>query len=163
MRFSLPSFPKRILWAALAFGLLAACANERAPVNVPLPDLSAPYRNFDLPPHAQALATRPAPSLPADKRTALVGRDAPSARSLIDQPAERVVDALGAPDFQRQEVNAEIWQYGAGSCSLLIYLYPLGNNRLVARHLDARRPGGGATDPELCVRAIASARGANVS
>ena len=85
-----------------------------------------------------------APTRPTATSGALVGLSAAGLRS-----------AWGEPTLKRHEANAELWQYGGSSCTLLVYLYPGASDALTVSHAEAVP--GGADEP--AVNACAKAAG----
>jgi len=45
------------------------------------------------------------------------------ATSLVGMTADEVRNRLGAPDMQRRENMAQLWQYADSGCVLLVFLY----------------------------------------
>ncbi|MBX3506380.1 MAG: hypothetical protein KF895_12945 [Parvibaculum sp.] len=92
-------------------------------------------------------------------RAASLGSGPLTAQSLIGAAPAAISARLGAPDFRRTEPSAEIWQYGGRDCSLFLYFY----GEEGARHVDARKLEGGATDKDQCLASVIAKRIAPVS
>jgi len=65
-----------------------------------------------------------------------------TAERLKGLSSTQVEGALGAPSFRRRDPPAEVWQYRTGACTLDLFLYESGAERVVA-HYAVRNPGGG--------------------
>ena len=83
--------------------------------------------------------------------------------SLVGAAPSAISARLGAPDFRRSEPEAEVWQYAGGDCSLFVYFYKTPSGALGARHVDARRLEGGATDKSACLAAVMARRNTPMS
>jgi hypothetical protein len=73
-------------------------------------------------PSARTSANR----LPASGATAPLGgaqTELVRATSLVGLTADEVRNRLGAPDVQRRENAAQLWQYADSGCVLLVFLY----------------------------------------
>jgi len=76
-----------------------------------------------------------------------------TAADVIGMDRDALRRAFGAAALVRHDLDTEIWQYRAGGCVLLAFLYPKDGVRTV-HHLDARS-GTGTDDIERCIGAAA--------
>lgn len=86
---------------------------------------------------------------------AVAPTQAATAGGLVGLSAAGLRSAWGEPTLKRREANAELWQYGGSSCTLLVYLYPGASDALTVSHAEAIP--GGADEP--AVNACAKAAG----
>ena len=105
------------------------------------------------------LAAACAAPVPTGARVTSLGSGPLTSQALSGAAPSAISARIGAPDFRRTEPSAEIWQYGGENCSLFLYFY----GEEGARHIDARKLEGGATDKEACLASIIARRGAPVS
>ncbi len=61
--------------------------------------------------------------------------------ALAGMGAERLLSLWGEPSRKRKDIGSELWQYGKGKCSVLVYMYPLAGGPLTVSHAEAV-PGG---------------------
>ena len=71
--------------------------------------------------------------------------------------AAQMETELGAPDFRRRDPPAEIWQYRSRACTLDLFLYDEGGNRVVT-HFAVRAPAGAAIGERACLAEILTRR-----
>jgi hypothetical protein len=76
--------------------------------------------------------TAPSPAAPAS---------AAANSSLTGMGAERLLSLWGEPALRRKDIGSEIWQFGNGKCSVLVYVYPTAQGPLTVSHAEAV-PGG---------------------
>ena len=84
-------------------------------------------------------AQKPPPAALAEPGTAPTGLAASNA--LAGMGAERLLSLWGEPSRKRKDIGSELWQYGKGKCSVLVYMYPLAGGPLTVSHAEAV-PGG---------------------
>lgn len=165
---------RRSLAAAAACALLAACAGPPPPtirakgvtpvtgasLSQPLPP-EQPAPQPAAPPDAQAAPTPPA----AAPEVAAVPRPAPAAparhgkgpkpEQIVDHPGRAVRALLGAPDLQRREPPAEVWQYAGEACVLDITFYPARDGGAArAAYLESRAIDGSKLAPAVCLGSL---------
>lgn len=85
-------------------------------------------------------------------------RSYPEPGSLTEMGEPELREVLGEPGFVRRDPPAEIWQYRTSGCVLHLFLYADAGERLALRHLEARRPEGGETATDDCLRHVIDAR-----
>jgi len=73
--------------------------------------------------------------------------------TLIGLAPEQISDALGAPELQRREPPAEVWQYRTQICVFDLYLHDEdGASRAI--HYEARSRSNGEIDPAECLGSV---------
>lgn len=153
---------RRTLALAALGALMAACAGPPPPtvaarpgtapvtgasLSQPTPPRSAPPQST--PDAAPSLAALPVPA-PA--------RRAPQPEEIVDHPERTVRAVLGAPDLQRREPPAEVWQYGAEGCVLDITFYPATDGGPArAAYLESRTLAGIRLEPAACLASLGRA------
>lgn len=105
---------------------------------------------------ALAAALAGCAAAPADETTPAAppfAGDLASAADLIGLSAVDVQAALGAPDVQRQDGDARIWQYRADGCVLDVFFYGAADSA-EARHAETRDLKGAIEDGPDCIDAL---------
>lgn len=156
----------RSLAVATACALLAACAGPPPPtirakgvtpvtgasLSQPLPPAQPPAQATPAPPAAApevAAVPRPAPAAPARH-----GKG-PKPEQIVDHPGRAVRALLGAPDLQRREPPAEVWQYAGEACVLDITFYPAKDGGAArAAYLESRAIDGSKLAPAVCLGSL---------
>jgi hypothetical protein len=88
---------------------------------------------------SSSAARTSANSLPASAATApLRGgvTEVARASNLVGLTAAEVRNRLGAPDVQRREDTAQLWQYADAGCVLLVFLYTSSTTGEQVAHVD---------------------------
>ncbi len=76
---------------------------------------------------------------PVRNNSSLVPQELPSPEQLINLTRARLVNILGVPNFKRQDISAEIWQYRNDICILDVFLYREKNDKKFhVKHVEAR-------------------------
>lgn len=139
--------------------LLAACAGSSPP------PASGRMSGADLG-LASAAASPAAPQ--ARQEVAAVPRVQPGARpgkgaaprDVLEKSHAAVRRVLGAPDLERKEPPAEVWQYSADTCVLDITFYPGQNGGpALASYLESRTLDGAPMDAARCLGRLSRAGG----
>ncbi|MCE9524139.1 MAG: hypothetical protein K8S25_17105 [Alphaproteobacteria bacterium] len=86
-------------------------------------------------------------------QTAAPTKSAAVVGGLVGQSATGLRAAWGEPTIKRHEANAELWQYGGASCTLLVYLYPGASDALTVSHAEAVPGGADEAAVEACAKA----------
>ena len=129
------------LVALASLGLLAACGGgsptNGGPVVSGVPDAGSSSR-------AETAMLPPG-----------TGHLAPEA--LKGLTATQTESRLGPPSFRRRDPPAEIWQYRVRACTLDLFLYDEGDDRVVT-HFAVRTPGGGTISDPACLDEVLAQR-----
>lgn len=132
---------------ALALSALSGCATETEPPPRAEPaDLPALSEVPAIVPPTVAAPEPPKPPEPI-----------PDLESLRGLNAVEVTALLGAPQFQRIDQPARIWQYRTSGCILDLFLYPSAGGELSVDHLETRRLKSPGDDPQSCFAAMVKA------
>lgn len=142
-------------FAVVAFTALslAACAGPSDNYPASTTGYSGANSTANTAPSRQARLTSPSAKLTLDTLPGMSGND--------------LTTRLGAPQFRRQDGQAEIWQYRASACTLDIFLYSEGSD-LRVRYVEARNHAATPNTPgdpaqaRACATALLQTRAGNV-
>ncbi len=73
--------------------------------------------------------------------------------ALMGLAPQQISEQLGAPELQRREPPAEVWQYRTSACVFNLYIYDEEEGRR-AVHYTARSRANGAVDAAQCLGSI---------
>jgi hypothetical protein len=123
-----------------ALSILAAC--RMPPVEIPTATPSAARSGLGAPPSS------PQPSdIDPDK--------------LLGQPPDAVAGLLGAPDLERREDPATVWQYRGAGCVVDLFFYPEATGATAGKavvHLEARNAEASEVDARNCLNDMLASR-----
>lgn len=80
----------------------------------------------------------------------------PELAELMGAGPERLDALLGAPTLRRKDIGAELWQYAAPECTLLLFLYPGASGAYAVAHVAASPNAASDAALKACVRAAAT-------
>ena len=70
--------------------------------------------------------------------------------------ADRLDALLGPPTLKREDIGAQLWQYAAPECTLLLFLYPGPGGAYTVSHIAASPKASGDAALKSCVHAAAT-------
>ena len=74
--------------------------------------------------------------------------------TLIGLMPQQIGETLGAPELQRSEPPAEVWQYRSPTCVFDLYLFEEDDSGPRAVHYEARSRSNTAVDPAECLGSV---------
>lgn len=77
-----------------------------------------------------------------------------SSNSISGMDSERLVALWGEPSMKRKDIGSELWTYGKpkSKCSILVYVYPSKDGRMVVARGEATPGGADETAVAACAR-----------